>query len=137
MFVIILALTILLEASLTTIPLTLVLLLIYAVYKNDLNVLFLGFFSGLFLDILRLETVGITSLYFVIFLSLVLMYKRKFETESVYYLLFFCFLGVLLFSFLNGLGNPIAQAILSTALALLIYKTFVPAKERILPWQQK
>ena len=138
MFTIILALTILLEASSTTIPLTLILLLIYAVYKNDLNVLFLGFFSGIFLDIVRLETVGVTPLYFVLLLSLALMYKRKFETESSYYILIFSFSGVLLFSVLKGLNAPFIYAVLSAILAFLIYKTFIPRKEREgLTWQQK
>jgi|SRR3989338_7419169 len=138
MFTIILALTILLEASSAMIPLTLILLLIYAVYKNDLNVLFLGFFSGIFLDIVRLETVGVTSLYFVLLLSLALMYKRKFETESSYYILIFSFSGVLLFSVLKGLNAPFIYAVLSAILAFLIYKTFIPRKEREgLTWQQK
>ena len=138
MFTIILALTILLEASSATIPLTLILLLIYAVYKNDLNVLFLGFFSGIFLDIVRLETVGVTPLYFVLLLSLALMYKRKFETESSYYILIFSFSGVLLFSVLKGLNAPFIYAVLSAILAFLIYKTFIPKQERGgLTWQQK
>ena len=137
MFVIVLALTVLLEGSITTLPLTLILLLIYAVYKNDLNVLFLGFFSGIFLDILRLETVGVTSLYFVLLLSLVLMYKRKFETESSYYILIFSFLGVFLFSFLKGLNAPFINAFLSTTITLLIYKTFIPKQKREdLVWQK-
>ena len=136
MFFLILLSAILLESSVTTVPLTLAALILYAVSKKDPDVLVFGFFSGILLDILTLGIVGKSAIFFVIFLALILMYERKFEMGSIYYLSFFSFLGLFSYSFLKGAYAPIPLAIFSTILSILIFKLFMRT-ERNVEWQQR
>lgn len=120
--IILLTLALLLETTLTTIPLVLIsLLCLTVIYKEDILFLF-GFIFGFFLDLILFNTVGLSSLFFVVFLFLVLLYQRKFEIKTVSFVLISSFLGslgyLLIFSYHNLI---IFQAIASAIVGLIIF----------------
>ena len=70
-FILIFLISLVLESTLTTIPLVLVVLLLMAVFKKSNLVFGLAFLAGLVLDLLALRNLGYTSLFLIIFLGLV------------------------------------------------------------------
>ncbi|CAN5203797.1 hypothetical protein BH11PAT1_BH11PAT1_1720 [soil metagenome] len=73
----------LLEGIVTTLPLTLLALIILLLQKRAEWIFLLAFGSGLVLDILTLRPLGQTSIFFLIFLFLMLLYERKYEIQSM------------------------------------------------------
>jgi rod shape-determining protein MreD len=111
------------EVSLTTIPfIFLVLLCLMVIFRE--NWLFaMAFIFGLLFDFLSFKTVGISSLFLVLVLFLVLLYQSKFEITTAYFVAIASFLGSLLFLVLQGYTHSIIlQSILSAIIGLLLFK---------------
>lgn len=122
--IVLLLLTLILEVSLTTIPLLfLVLLCLMVLFKE--NWLFaLAFVFGLLFDLLSFKTIGISSAFFVLALFLVLLYQSKFEIATGYFVVIASFFGSLLFLIISGYTHLIiVQAILSSIIALVLFKS--------------
>ena len=136
MFFLFLLLALLIEGSATTLPLTFIVLIVYTILKRDERILIVGFIVGLILDILTLNTLGITSLFFVLFLSLVLLYEKKLEITSIYYLVLFSFSGALVNSYLKHSDNLLLISTLSAFIAVLIFKTAVSINSKS-QWQKE
>jgi cell shape-determining protein MreD len=118
---ILLSLAVLLEGSITTLPLTLVCLLCLTIIKRDDKVFIAAFIAGLFLDIFALRQVGGTSIFFLLFVFLLLLYQRKYEIYSTPFVLVATFMGSALFLFTFGYGNVLGQAVLSTLIAGVLF----------------
>lgn len=97
---VLLLLALLLEGTLTYLPITLLLLIFLTVQKRGNWIFPTAFFSGLVLDIFYLNPLGLTSLFFLIFLFLIFLYERKFEISSPFFILISSFVGVVSFMFL-------------------------------------
>jgi cell shape-determining protein MreD len=120
---VLLLLALVFEVSLTTIPfIFLVLLCLLVIFRE--NWLFaMAFIFGLLFDFLSFKTVGISSLFLVLILFLVLLYQSKFEITTAYFVAIASFLGSLLFLMLQGYTHSIIlQAILSSIIGLLLFK---------------
>ena len=95
LFYIILFCSVLLESVVTSLPITLGALLLFYIFLRR-NIVFLGAFTaGLCIDILRINDFGISSIFFIVFLSLVVLYERKFEIDSLPFIFFSIFIGSL------------------------------------------
>src|SRR5258706_10781636 len=94
---ILLAITIFLEGTVTTLPLVLIYLLCLTIWKRDAVVFPIAFVGGLLLDILVVRAIGVSSLFFVIFVFLALLYQRKYEINSYPFVAFASFLGSIVF----------------------------------------
>lgn len=114
-----------LESSVTTLPLTFITLVVFTVLWRDEKILLAGFVAGLLLDIMTISTLGISSLFFTIFLSLVLLYEKKLEITSIYYLVLFSFMGSLIYSYLKHFDSPLFLSLAAALIAVLIFKTAV------------
>jgi len=79
LFLLLIIISVFLEGTVTTLPLTLVCLLCLTIYKREGIVFLIAFLAGLLLDILRVNMVGESSLFFVVFVFLILLYQRKYE----------------------------------------------------------
>ena len=77
--VILLSLALILEASLTTIPFILLVLLCLMVLTRESWLFALAFVFGLLLDLLTFKTLGFSSAFLTAILFLVLLYQSKFE----------------------------------------------------------
>lgn len=113
----------LLETTITTIPLILVVVLIIAIVNKKSWIFPVAFTLGLLLDLLSFNTIGITSIFFAIFLLIVLMYDKKFEIRTVPFVLLSSFLGSLFYLIFFNYQNIFMQAVLSSVIALILFLT--------------
>ena len=129
----ILLIAVLIEATFTTIPLALLLLINFLILEKKSWVFAASFFSGLALDILSLRYLGSTSLYFVIVLFIINLYERKFETSNIYFVLFTSFVGSFFYLTVFEVRLALSQAVLSAFLGSIIFflMTILSKKENL------
>ncbi len=112
-----LVITVLLEATVTTLPLVLLIILFLSVVNRSNEVFAIAFFAGLFLDLLTLGRFGFSSLYFTVFVFIIYTYQNKFEIETLHFITIFSFLGSLIYLFIQGVGFAILQSVFATIIA--------------------
>ena len=117
-----------LEATLITVPLTLLIVIFSAVTLKNNDVFILAFLSGLLLDILTLGTIGLTSAFFILFVMLIFLYQKKFEIESLSFVAISTFTGSIIYLFLTHSNHLIPEALLST---FLMFSSFFIFKKTI------
>lgn len=111
------------ESSLTTLPLVFIVLLCLTVVFKQNFIFGLAFLFGLLFDLISFKTLGISSIYFLIALFLVLIYQSKFEITTNSFVVVASFLGSFLYLFLMGYNNNVLlQAILSSIIGLIIFR---------------
>lgn len=110
------------ESSLTTLPLVFIVLLCLTVIFRKNFIFGFAFLFGLLIDLISFKTLGISSIYFLIFLFLVLIYQSKFEITTNSFVVVASFLGSFLYLLLFSHGDLIIfQAIASAIIGLLIF----------------
>jgi len=125
----ILILALILQASITTIPLVFLVLLSLTVISKDAIIISAAFIAGVLIDILSFQTPGITSAILITFLFLVLLYQRKFEIATNYFILGASFLGSIIILFIIGNNHLIIfEAIISSIIGFLIFNLFKTSK---------
>ncbi len=112
---------VIIESSLTSVPLVLSFLIALYLLKREVWIFPLAFFSGLVLDSLLLRPLGQTSLFFTLFLFLVELYERKFEIKTFSFVFMSSFLGSIAYLIIFG-GNIFPNVLISSFLAYLIFK---------------
>lgn len=105
----------LLEGTITTLPLTFVLVLAWAAGEENF---FLAFASGLILDFLKGNRLGTSSLIFLSVSFLVFLYRRKFKATNFAYFLPFTFFACLFYLYFNIGFWRLPEAFISTVLAM-------------------
>lgn len=121
---VLLILSVLLESSVTSIPLVLIAILIGAVTLKKNEMFLLAFLAGMLLDMLTLKTMGISSLFFVLYVFVIYLYRRKFEIENLNFVLAFSFIGSLLYLLFTGSGLSISQSIVATLISGVSFYVF-------------
>lgn len=129
-----LAISILLESTLVTLPLTLLIIIFASVVIRKNDVFILAFFSGLFLDILRLGTVGFSSTYFVIITMIVFSYQKKFEITSLHFILITALIGTLGYLLIAGTSYVIFQTLASSLLISISFFVFKKTNKKTLKY---
>lgn len=124
--VFLLALTILLESTILTLPLTLLLVLFSAIIFRNNYIFALAFFAGLFLDIFAMRSIGWSSAIFVTLVFAVFLYQKKFEIDSLRFILILAFIGTFSYLIIFGIRQPILQAFIAT---LIIFISFIAYKK--------
>jgi len=119
------------EGSIITIPICLSLLLVMMVVYKKYEVLIIGFLIGFILDSTSVRQLGSTSLYFLVFLGLVLLYQRKFEINSIYFVGLASFFGGLLYAIVFNYNFLVLQSIISVVIAILFYVILTKFKDTI------
>ena len=123
--IIILILALILESTVTTLPLILISLLCFMVISKDNSLFIAAFIFGLLLDLALFKTPGLSSICLVIFLFLVLLYQNKFEIATNSFILVASFLGSLGFLLVLHYNNLVLfESIVSSLLALLLFIAF-------------
>lgn len=120
----ILLLAIILEGSLTFLPLVFLVLLVLAVKEKESWIFSAAFFAGIILDVFYLKTVGTTSIFFLSFLFLLLLYQRKFEIATYTFIAVSSFLGSFIFMIILGINTPFMEALASVFIGLLLFKFY-------------
>lgn len=120
--IVILIFALILESTITSIPLILIALLCFMVVSKNNSLFAAAFIFGFLLDLALFKTLGLSSAIIVTFLFLVLLYQNKFEIATNSFILVSSFLGS--FGFLLALGynkSIIFESLLSSLLALLLF----------------
>lgn len=112
----------LIEATVTTLPIVLLVLLVFVVVFRSFAIFTLAFFSGLLIDLFALRPLGQTSLFFTMFFLLIFLYERKYEIATFPFVLFSSFFGGLIYAALFGYEHPLLLAVFSTLVAALLFK---------------
>lgn len=116
---------ILLQSFVTSVPLTIPIIIFSAVFIRTNIVFFLAFFSGFFLDLLTLNLLGVSSLFFVILVFIIYLYQRKFEIDNAIFVSFISFVASLIYLFLMGSNYAVLSSFMIFLLAgisFLVYK---------------
>lgn len=116
-----LCISVIVEGTVTTLPLTLICLICFTVIKRDTSVFLPAFFAGIFLDIFHVQQVGITSISFICFLFLILLYKKKYEIYSAPFVLIATFFGSFFFLLFTKAEDVFLQSTLCSILAVLLF----------------
>ena len=113
------------EVSLTTLPLIFLVLLTLTVVIKEYWIFLFAFIFGVLLDLISFKTIGISSAYFITFIFLVLLYQKKFEISTIYFVFTSSFLGSFGFLLILGYNNSILlQAFVSSLIGVFIFLGF-------------
>ena len=111
-----------LESSVVSLPLVLLVLISFTVIYRNYPVFILAFIFGIILDVLTFKTVGMSSLFFTIVIFLILIYEKKFEIKTNYFIILASFLASFFFLLIFKNSNLILQSFFSILIGLLIFQ---------------
>jgi len=114
--------------AITTLPLVLIVLLCLTIVFKKSWIFALAFFMGLFLDLFQLRNLGQTSLFFIVFLIIVLLYERKFEIKTKPFVFISTFIGTLFYLLVYSNDYIFVQALVSALIAVLIFKFLIRSR---------
>lgn len=109
------------ESLYTTIPLMLMSILLLYVFWRDRSLYIFSFLSGVLFDVLSVQKIGVSSVFLVSFLFLVVLYERKFEIDTIYFVLFASFLGSFMMSILFSYPSPIIYSGVNAIIAGAVF----------------
>ena len=116
--------SILLESTLITLPLTFLIILFASVIIRKNEVFALAFFAGLFLDILTFKNIGGSCLFFITIVFIVFLYQKKFEIRTMHFVGIFSLLGSFGYLFLNGVNYLVLQTLVSALVVSASFSVF-------------
>lgn len=131
MILILLTLLVVFISGISTIPFSVGLLAVATVLFKKSWVFFLALGLGLFLDLISIRPLGYTTLVFVIFVFLIRLYERKFETQTAIFVLISSFLGSLIYLNIFGFQQIFLQSLVNSLFAALLFKIFARLSGRI------
>lgn len=114
-------LALLLESTITSLPLVLIILFCAAVVWRNSAIFLWGFVTGLVLDSLLLQPLGKSSIFFIIFLTAAFLYERKFEVQSIPFVGIFSFVGSFIYLWIYGYKGIIWEAMVSASITILLF----------------
>lgn len=117
----IVVISIFLQGIVTTLPVILCILLLGYITKKEAWFFVVGFFCGILLDVLQVRPIGQSSLFFVLLLTLVFLYERKFEIATVPFVMLSSFFASYLFLQLFSSSFVLLQALLSCMLCVFVF----------------
>ncbi len=109
-------------SGITTFPLVIVMLVCGTVIFQKSWMFFLAFFLGLIMDLFYLRSLGTTSLFLVIFISLIFLYQRKFEIQTLTFVFFSTLVGSVIYLMVFGYNNILLQAFVTAIVSILLFK---------------
>lgn len=126
--------SIVLESSIISIPLTAVVLTTFSFFYKKESFLIFSLFAGIILDTLALRTIGISSLFFLSLSFLIYLYEKKIEsTTAVIFIV--NFISSLLYTLLIKGNISFYAPLVASLLAVLLFSVFNKLKE--IPFKEK
>jgi hypothetical protein len=120
LLIILLILSIILEGTITTLPLVFVCLVCLTILMRSQMLFVLAFLSGFFLDAFTLQRIGSSSIFLLVAVLLILLYQRKYEINTYPFVLLASFAGAFFYLLIFGYGSVIWLAVLSSVIAVLL-----------------
>ncbi len=122
--VILFVISLILQGSVTTIPLVLILLLNLFIATKKTSVFVLAFLCGLLLDAMLGNPLGQISIFYILFLAIVFLYERKFDIQTFPFIFISSFLGSFAYLILYNnrfiLMQSLTSALISVAFFFLL-----------------
>lgn len=112
---------ILLEGTITIIPLVLAVLLVTAVMLKSRGVFILGFLAGILLDALSFHIIGMSSVYFLLVLLFVFLYDEKFEIRSAAFVFFMSLVGSMIYLWIFNYHENFQASLVSAVIAVGLF----------------
>jgi hypothetical protein len=109
-------------SGITTIPFVTGLLVAGVVLFQRSWIFFLAFGLGLYLDLIAMRPLGYTSLILAIFVFLVWLYERKFETQTTTFVFISTFFGSILYLWLFRYQMIFLQALVNAIVSVFLFK---------------
>lgn len=120
-FFLFLFLALLLESTLTTLPLVFIVLLCSAVVFRTPLVFVWSFVSGILLDSVTLHPVGVSSIFFLLFLGIAGLYERKFETQTIPFIAFLTFVGSSISLWIEHADYIFIESLISSGISIGLF----------------
>jgi hypothetical protein len=120
--VILLTLFTIVFSGISTIPFSIGLLALATVLFRKPWTFFLALGLGLFLDLNTISLLGYSSLVLIVFVLLLFLYERKFETRTTAFVFLSTFLGSILYLKVLGFQTIILQALINALIFVLLFK---------------
>lgn len=122
------------ECTITSLPLLLIILTVIVILRKDIWLSVFAFLGGLLIDVSAVRTMGISSIFLICWVFLILLYERKYEINKYPFVVISIFTGSLLYLFIKNSYSPVLQAVVSgviggIAFALLSLLNFRQKKE--------
>ncbi len=128
-----LLLGIVLEGSVTVLPLGMLSLLFLVIFGYGKQALFAAFIAGILLDVFLLRMSGLSGTFFIMFVFVMILYQRKFEINSYQFVLFSSFFGSLIYLYLFDTRYSFLFAMISSLVSIILYSIL----RRLYPLLQK
>ncbi len=116
-----LILAMLLESTVTDLPLVLACLLILTIIRRDISVFIAAFFAGIFWDTLTLHRIGGASIFFLVFVFLIFLYQKKYEINSFPFVFAASFFGGWIFLAIFGYHGASTQSLTGSVFAVIVF----------------
>lgn len=116
-------LSVIFEASVTSIPLTLAALVLFSFFLKKESAFTLAFLSGILLDLLSFQITGISSVFFLFSLFVVYLYQTKIEQSSIFLFIASFIAGVLYLFVIKGSFSIFASLVSSLLVFILFSAT--------------
>jgi hypothetical protein len=110
-----------LEGSLFAFPLLLSVLVVLLISYRSGWILLLAFLGGIILDVLLFQGIGGRSIYFLGFLLLILLYDKRFEIQTLPFLIGSVILSVTGYLLVFGHRVIVVQEIVAVVVSLALY----------------
>lgn len=123
--IILLTLFVIIASGITTIPFSIGLLAVATVLFKKSWVFFVALGLGLFLDLISIRPLGYTGLVLLIFVFLIRLYERKFETQTAIFVFISTFLGSFFYLWLFEYQMIIVQAFVSALVAVVFFRVIL------------
>ena len=107
--------------GITTVPVFISLIVVCAVIFKRSWLFFLAAVIGFFLDLFLLRLLGQTGLFLAVFVLLIFLYERKFETQTLSFVLLSSFLGSFFYLWLFKYQMVLLQSLITALLSVLIF----------------
>ncbi|MCL5433291.1 MAG: hypothetical protein M1524_04230 [Patescibacteria group bacterium] len=111
----------LLQGAIISLPIMLSILLLLYVKKRDVSVFLMAIIFGIVIDIFSVRNIGQSSIYLISFLFIAAIYEKKFEIDTLPFVLIFSFLGSLGYLWIFGFSNIVIIAIINSLITGLFF----------------
>ena len=116
---------VLIEGTVISVPIVLAVLLLCYILKRKSSIFILAFVSGIMLDVFGVRTIGASSLFFILFIFLVMLYQRKFEITTYPFVFFSSLVGGSVYLWVFGYNHVVEQAVAGSIIALLMFMLLI------------
>ncbi len=111
----------LIEVTVTTLPLLLIFLLVIFISYKENNLFLFAVIFGLLFDFLSIRLLGQTSLFLLIYLLVITLYEKKFESSTLPFVFLAALIGSFFYLWFLGYPTEFLASGASAFLAVIIF----------------